>query len=126
MTITQAWMDERGTMAIEFGLTAPAFFAILFGLIEFGLIMWTQAGLQYGAEMAARCASIDTILCGSPGATQSYAAQKAFGLKTSPSDFTVSTQPCGTLVSATYTFHILTPYVEGPTLALSAQSCFPK
>ncbi len=126
MTITQAWIDERGTTAIEFGLTAPAFFAILFGIIEFGLIMWTQAGLQHGAEMAARCASIDTITCGNQTATQNYAAQEAFGLNPSPSNFTVSTQACGTLVSATYSFNMLTNYFGGPTIALNAQSCFPK
>ena len=126
MKTTQAWIDERGTSAIEFGLTAPAFFAILFGIIEFGLIMWTQAGLQHGAEMAARCASIDTIVCGDQTATQNYAAQEAFGLNPSPSNFTVSTQPCGTLVSATYSFNMLTHYVGGPAIALNAQSCFPK
>ena len=126
MTITQPWLDERGTTAIEFGLTAPAFFAILFGIFELGLIMWTQAGLQHGAEMAARCASINTILCSDQTSTQNYASQEAFGLSTSPSIFTVSTQPCGTLVSATYSFPVLTHYFSGPTLALNAQSCFPK
>jgi Flp pilus assembly protein TadG len=126
MKIPQVWIDERGTTAIEFGLTAPAFFAVLFGIIEFGLIMWTQAGLQHGAEMAARCASIDTIVCGNQSAIQNYAAQQAFGLNPSPSNFAVSTQPCGTLVSATYSFPILTNYVGGPMLALNAQSCFPK
>ena len=126
MKMARAWIDERGTTAIEFGLTAPAFFAILFGIFELGLIMWTQAGLQHGAEMAARCASINTILCSDQTATQNYAAQEAFGLSPSPSNFTVSTQACGTLVSATFSFHILTHYVDGPTLALNAQSCFPK
>ena len=126
MKITQPWLDERGTTAIEFGLTAPAFFGILFGIFEFGLIMWTQAGLQHGAEMAARCASINTILCSDQTSTQNYASQEAFGLSTAPSIFTVSTQACGTLVSATYSFPLLTHYFSGPTLALNAQSCFPK
>jgi len=126
MSITQAWIDERGTTAIEFGLTAPAFFALLYGIIEFGLLMWTQAGLQHGAEMAARCASIDTIVCADQTAIQNYAAREAFGLNTSPSNFTVSTQACGTLVNATYSFQALSHYIGGPTLALSAQSCFPK
>ena len=126
MKMPQACVDERGTTAIEFGLTAPVFFAMIFGIINFGLLMWTQAGMQHGAEMAARCASINTILCSDQTSTQNYASQEAFGLSTSPSIFTVSTQPCGTLVSATYSFPVLTHYFSGPTLALNAQSCFPK
>ena len=56
------WRDERGATALEFAILAPVFFLIIFGIIAFGLLFWTQVGLQHGAEMAARCASIN-LLC---------------------------------------------------------------
>lgn len=126
MRLAQACRDTRGTSAIEFGLTAPAFFMIIFGIIECGLLLWTQLGLQHGAEMAARCASVNTIICGSVSAIQSYAAQQTFGLNPAPSTFTVITPACGNQVSASYTYGFITTYFGTPTLTLSAQSCFPK
>jgi len=117
--------DERGATAVEFALTAPVFFMIVFAIIEGGLLLWTQLGLQHGAEMAARCAGINKTTCGDNTAIQSFAAQQAYGLNPSPSAFTVSTAACGTQVSASYTFTFITTYFGTPNLALSAQSCFP-
>ena len=46
MKVTALWRDERGASALEFALTAPVFFLFIFGIIEFGLLFWTQLGLQ--------------------------------------------------------------------------------
>src|SRR5437016_2558775 len=59
-----ALRNDRGASAIEFALTAPVFFMTLIGLIQCSLLLWAQFGLQHGVEMAARCASINTSLCG--------------------------------------------------------------
>ena len=126
MRLAQACSDERGASAVEFGLTAPIFFMFLFGIIECGLVLWTQFGLQHGAEMAARCASVNKIICGSVSDIQSYAAKETFGLNPAPSTFTISTPACGNQVSASYTFQFVTTYFGAPTLTISAQSCFPK
>ena len=125
MRYAQICRDTHGATAVEFALTAPIFFAIVFGIAEGGLLLWTQAGLQHGVEAAARCASVNTTLCGSTSATQSYAAQNSFGLNPSPSSFTVSTPACGTQVSANYTFAFAN-YFPTPSLALTARACFPK
>jgi Flp pilus assembly protein TadG len=117
--------DERGATAVEFALTAPAFFAILFAVMEGGLLLWTQVGLQHGAEAAARCASINTTVCSGSDAIKNYAAQQAFGLNLPASTFSFSTPTCGNQVSATYTFTFLTDYFNLPTITLNAQSCFP-
>jgi len=117
--------DERGASAVEFGLTAPIFFLILFGIIEGGLLLWNQLALQHGAEMAARCAGVNKTLCGSPADIQSYASQQAFGLNPDPSVFSVSTASCGTQVTASYTFNFITSSFGTPSLVLTAQSCFP-
>jgi Flp pilus assembly protein TadG len=121
----QICRDTRGAAAVEFGLTAPMFFMFLFGIIESGLLMWTQTGLQHGAEMAARCASINTTICGDVSSIQTYAAQQAFGLNPPPTTFTVSSPACGKQVSASYTYQFIATYFGAPSLTLTAQSCFP-
>lgn len=126
MKLATIWRDNRGTSALEFALTAPAFFLFIFGIIEFGLLFWTQIGLQHGAEMAARCASINTALCPAANSSTitSYAAQQAFGLTLPAQTFTYSTPACGNQVSATYAFEFPQILNLSP-LTLTAQACFP-
>jgi Flp pilus assembly protein TadG len=127
MTSTQVkcfLRDNRATTAIEFGITAPAFFVVLFAIVECGFMLWTQFGLQHGVEMSARCASVNATLCGTPTAIQNYAAQQAFGLSLPSSTFSVSTPSCGNQVAASYAFPMLTSYFGSVTL--TARSCFPK
>ena len=54
-----------GASAVEFGLTAPVFFAALLGALELGVLFWTNLGLQHATERAARCASVNKTICGS-------------------------------------------------------------
>ena len=126
MKLTTIWRDNRGTTALEFALTAPVFFLFIFGIIEFGLLLWTQIGLQHGAEMAARCATVDSTLCpnSNPGAITSYAAQQAFGLALPSQTFTYSTPACGNQVSASHAFQFPAILNLSP-LTLTAQACFP-
>ena len=126
MKLTTIWRDNRGASALEFALTAPVFFLFIFGIIEFGLLLWTQIGLQHGAEMAARCASVDSTLCpnSNPGAITSYAAQQAFGLALPSQTFTYSTPACGNQVSASHAFQFPAILNLSP-LTLTAQACFP-
>ena len=125
MKLTTLRGDERGATAVEFAMTAPVFFLILFGIIQGGLLLWTQLGLQHGAEMAARCAGVNKVLCGNNGAITNFAAQQAYGLNPPASTFTVSPAACGTIVTANYTFNFFITTHFGPRLDLTAQSCFP-
>jgi len=99
---------------------------ILFGIIEAGLFVWTQAGLQHASEMAARCATVNATTCGNASATQNFAVQQAYGLSLAPSVFSVTTPACGNQVSATYSYQFITHYFGTPSLTLNARSCFPK
>jgi len=118
------WRDRSGASALEFGLTAPAFFLFLFGIIETGLLLWTQIGLQHGVEMAARCASVNTTLCSNSAAITSYASQQSLGLQLPSSTFSYSTVACGNQVNASYAFQL--PAIVGLSpLTLTAQACFP-
>jgi Flp pilus assembly protein TadG len=118
--------DNRGATAVEFAITAPVFFVLLFGILDGGLLVWTQIGLQHGAEAAARCASINSTVCGTPATIQNYAAQNAFGLTIDPTSFSVTSPACGNQVSATHTFVFASGYFGAPSFTLTAQSCFPK
>jgi Flp pilus assembly protein TadG len=141
MKLGRFYRDSDGGAAIEFGITAPLFFMLVVGIMEFGLLMWTQAGLQHGVAMAARCAAVtananQTTFCGS-ASIPDYAAQQTFGLNPLSSVFTVSAptkcvdqvsgnQIDGYQVSANYPFTFISTYFGMPSLTINAQSCFPK
>ena len=125
------WRDARGEAAIEFGFTAPFFFVVLFGIVNVGLALWTQIGLQHGAEMAARCASINTTLCPNDDSTRNFAVSQSLGLKPDPTIFTIGSGGCGGIqVSAIYPYTVFGFVTWGGTpllsVDLSATSCSPK
>ena len=117
--------DEDGATAVEFAITFPFVAALLFGIIEVGLLIWVQLGLQHGAEMAARCATVNPSICSDLSSIQKYAAQQAFGVNPPPAVFTVTTPACGNQVNASYAFESVTSYV-GLSQTINAQACFPK
>jgi hypothetical protein len=51
--------DTGGGPLVEFSVTIAFFLALTFGLIQAGLLLYTQSGLQHGVEVAARCASVN-------------------------------------------------------------------
>jgi len=112
-----------GSAMIEFALVLPPLLMLLLGAMEIGHAMWVQNALNYSVHLAARCASVDTSVCGSASQIQSYAVGLTpIGL--SPSVFTVTTPACGTEVSASYQMTLRIPFVSyAPTL--TAESCFP-
>ena len=123
---SKIWCNEGGATALEFSLLAPVFFMLVFGIVALGMLFWTQVGLQHGVEMAARCVSVNAVLCPSsnPSAVTNYATQQALGLSLPPSTFTYSTPACGNQVSGSYTFEFPTILNLNP-LTVTAQSCFP-
>lgn len=126
MTLKRIVHDSRGATALEFALTAPVFFAIVTGIIELALVLWTQLALQQGAEAAARCASVNKNLCGTSSQIQSFAVSESYGLSPPTSAFTVSAPACGNQVDASYTYVFVFGFIGVPSLDLTAKSCFPK
>jgi Flp pilus assembly protein TadG len=115
-----------GATAVEFSLTAPVFFAIVFGLIDCGLLLWTQLGLQHATELAARCASVNKTLCADAPAIQTYASTQVFGMTVPTSVFAVSQVACGNRVTASFDFGLIAGYFGTPLITLNAAACFPK
>lgn len=118
--------DCRGTAAIEFAITSTVFVMLLIGIVDGSYALFTQAGIQHGAEMAARCASINANTCGSTSAIQSYAVSESWGVSVPASTFTVSTPACGNQVAASYSYGFLTDYFGVMHVTLTGSSCFPK
>jgi hypothetical protein len=153
MKLQRLHRDTQGAMLVEFAITYPVFLIVIFCIIEVGLLMWTQLGLQHGAEMAARCVSIgsycivngNNLLCSTgSGAslvanvsnTQQCAAQWSWGLKPAASTFTVKTNAAngttcgsvpGNLVTANYnfTYWLSGPNFQNATWNIVRQSCYP-
>lgn len=46
--------DQGGTAAIEFGMVAPVFFALVLGIIDVGRYMWTLNTMQYAIDDSIR------------------------------------------------------------------------
>jgi Flp pilus assembly protein TadG len=116
--------DISGATALEFALCAPAFFMLVMGIVQGGLLVWMQLALQQGVEAAARCASINKTACANNTQIQAYASAQSYGLSPPSSSFTVSATGCGNMVQASYTPTYL-PSFPIPTQTLTAQACFP-
>ena len=146
--------DTRGAALIETTITIPVFILMIFGVIQAGLLLWAQIGLQHGVDLAARCASVSdaAIIVGQNVTTtptscynkigsatanastvKAYAATQSFGLSPDASIFTVSTLAAPVscnMVSASYPFNLLggstvPGFMYIFSLTLTAQSCHP-
>jgi hypothetical protein len=122
---------RRGVSAVEMALVLPLFFAMLLGIFNLSLLLWTQASLYYAAQAAARCASVNTTTCGNEGATRTYAESKYFGQMVGGAPPTITAPPpipngCGYRVTASYDYPLSIPFYETPPrVPLSASACFP-
>ncbi len=120
---------KSGQSLVEFALVAPLFFLLIFGVIDFGRLFFTQATLQHALREAGRYAVTGNKLPGTnPDTSQPYtrvesikqAAKKAaMGLDVGA--ITVSSQSGGAgsaggpgdrvTVSITYTLQLITPII---------------
>jgi Flp pilus assembly protein TadG len=116
----------EGATAVETAIVFPAFFLMLFGIIEGGILFHTQSTLQFAVEAAARCAAVNTNVCGTTDAVQDYAVSQLSGLPVSSASFSV-TQPagCAQQVSISHPFSSVVPLLIPWTITLNAQSCHP-
>jgi Flp pilus assembly protein TadG len=73
------WRERSGSTALEFALIASVFLPLCLGILEAGLLMWTQGALQSIASFTARCAAIASPDCttGTNHTAQLYAVAAA-------------------------------------------------
>ena len=126
---------DRGAEAIEFALVSIPLVLFLFGVIEFARLYWTQSELQYAAEAAARCVTLNCCanspnVCGNSSGSsgvQNYAAAQLLGASISSgnlSDFQITSKACGNQVAFNYQFNfIVTGLMPKSSITLSATAC---
>ncbi|PNG27140.1 TadE/TadG family type IV pilus assembly protein [Methylocella silvestris] len=121
---------SQGTAAIEFGLILPVLLLFLIGIMDMGRMLWANTTLNWAAQSAARCAAVNSTLCGSASQIQSYAVAQAWGVTVLPAAFSVTYPSCGVQVAATYTFQFIipwpgttAPFGSGNTTTLGATAC---
>ncbi|HET9159730.1 MAG TPA: TadE/TadG family type IV pilus assembly protein [Caulobacteraceae bacterium] len=69
---------EDGTSAAEFAMVLPVVLLFVFGLVEFGMLLFTTSQLHWTAEQAARCSSVSTQ-CKLNGATNGAVTNTTVG-----------------------------------------------
>lgn len=94
--------DQRGAVAVEFGLLAVLLFTLLFGIIQFGLWFWSWQTGAHAAREAARVAAVQP--CDDAGIT-SAASDALDGAPTSGTSITVD-RPSDLRVGDEITIHV--------------------
>lgn len=117
--------QERGSVAVEYGIVLPAFLVLVLGMFDTAHLIWSQTTLDRAVEAAARCAAVDTVRCANVAAVQGVAVQEAYGLTVEASAFTVTAQACGVRVTADYPFQLVVPWIARTDMTLTAEACYP-
>ncbi len=120
--------DETGSMALEYAFVAPAFLALILGVMHVALIYFAQEGLETAVEGAARLimtGEAQTLVLPGSGTT-TYTGMKAADLKTaicsgiSGQVATTSSTGVTTNKSVTYA-RSLPPFLACDRLAVNVQ-----
>jgi Flp pilus assembly protein TadG len=113
--------DRRAMMAVEFAIVGSVMLVTSLGVIDLGMIIWTQGSLQAVAADAARCGAISASGCTAPNTVQSYVQTQAGNwiMSTMVSGLTiningaVNTATCPAISTGTYeTVQISTTYLS--------------
>lgn len=124
-TLHRLVRDRCGTTAVEFALVAPALCLLIYGVMEFGRLAWTQSALNFAVEEAARCASVTPTVCGTSSQIATYAASEIATGYVPASAFSGATASCGHQVSATFVYPFIATGLFSMTPTLTATACFP-
>jgi Flp pilus assembly protein TadG len=110
-------LNERGATAVEFAILLPVLLLILFGIIEFGMIMYGREIVTNAAREGARAG----IVQGPPKRTEGEITAIAntylstTGVNPADVSFTVTGEglanPNTLTVNAAYTYRFLIPYI---------------
>ena len=112
-------LSERGASAVEFALVLPALMLILFGTIEFGMVMYSRAVLTNASREGTRAGIVQQIPKPSAGDIQSVVTNYLSGTGINPGDVTISVAGAGGVfpndltVSASYPYSFFVPAILG-------------
>lgn len=113
--------SRSGSIAAEFALIVPLLLVLIFGVIEFGRVMWVRNSLQSAVEDAARCYALNRPACDTGAKVKAYAAAAAMGVPVDASNFTLPADTCGKKVEGVYVFSSVVPIIPlSVTLGVNA------
>jgi Flp pilus assembly protein TadG len=102
--------DDRGAAAVEFALVLPVLLLVIFGIIDFGRLLYAKITLSEAAHAGARAAALV-----GESAAQDEVAKSVTGLDTSAGPVTATVSACANdptadaTVTVHYTFKLVTP-----------------
>ncbi len=114
--------SNGGATAVEFALVVPALVTFIMGLIYLSMTLWAYVSLQYAAESAARCSSVQTTVCVDDTTSSSYATSHYYG--PGAPTFVPESETCGHAITGSLTYTWSTPLVSF-SVPLTATACFP-
>lgn len=109
--------NERGAAAAEFALLLPVLLTILFGIMEFGMIMYGREVVTNASREAARAGIIQVSPKPTVGQITTIATNYLTGTGIRLSDVTIAVAgaggayPATLMVTATYRYPWLIPYI---------------
>jgi Flp pilus assembly protein TadG len=120
---------QRGSALIEAGLTLVAFMTVLFGIMEFGRMVWAYNLVSHAAREASRYAMVHGRNSSSPATADTIASvAKAQALGLNPASLTVAVswipdnKPGGAVkVAVQYSFAAATGLVGSGTFGSTSQ-----
>jgi Flp pilus assembly protein TadG len=116
--------DQQGTTAVEFGIIAPVFIAMLVGTMGLCVALFLIGSLHFAVEDGARCASIKTTICADGPTTIAYTQSRYLGPSGVTPTFTYAAAACGNSVSASLTYSVNVLF-RTLVIPISATACFP-
>lgn len=113
--------SSSGSVAVEFALLLPVYIAFMFGIIEFGRMIWIRNTMEFAAETAARYGAITS---GATNATvAAYATTQLIGV--SSVTFTATVASSTVTVVGTHDFTtLIAAYVPIPATTLTVTATF--
>jgi Flp pilus assembly protein TadG len=116
--------DRKAASTAEFALVAPAALMMMIGGMYIAMLGFTAASLRYATEQGARCASVNSTLCGTAANAEAYALSQFKNLSGSTATFTATSESCGQKIagSISYSMKLATYQLSVP---LTASACFP-
>jgi Flp pilus assembly protein TadG len=109
--------NERGAAAVEFALLLPVLLTILYGIIEFGMIMYGREVVTNASREGARAGIIQVSPKPTSGQITTIATNYLTGTGINPSQVTIAVTGAGgasptmLTVTATYNYPWLVPYI---------------
>jgi Flp pilus assembly protein TadG len=138
------WADRRGAAAVEFAAVLAPLMILIFGVFEYGRLLWTREALQATATAGARCMGMSSTSCASGGTynsgnTDTYLESQAtnWGITLTSTNITLNNNTTCAGVSAangfssvtiTYTFQSIVPSLItslNTSPVLTSTACFP-